>query len=219
MKNRFQFGTLCGNRFSIWKRLTVILLVSIMTFAFTNAHAETDGTFTLLVYMTGSDLETKGHAASKDILEMVESLPASSGIRILLEAGGAESWELEIDSSKITRMEIGNGEWKRIDEQEGRNMADASTLKNFLTWGCEFAPADRYGLILWNHGAGPLMGMCLDELYPDEETGMNTLSLNELEEALKGSSFAKEKLVFIGFDACLMCSLEIASWSAHTRNI
>lgn len=29
------------------------------------------------------------------------------------------------------------------------------------------------------------MGMCLDELYPDEETGMNTLSLNELEEALK----------------------------------
>lgn len=90
-------------------------------------------------------------------------------------------------------------------------MADASTLKNFLTWGCEFAPADRYGLILWNHGAGPLMGMCLDELYPDEETGMNTLSLNELEEALKGSSFAKEKLVFIGFDACLMCSLEIAS--------
>lgn len=87
MKNRFQFGTLCGNRFSIWKRLTVILLVSIMTFAFTNAHAETDGTFTLLVYMTGSDLETKGHAASKDILKWLNS-PASSGIRILLEAGG-----------------------------------------------------------------------------------------------------------------------------------
>lgn len=211
MKNRFQVGTLYRNRFNIWKWLTVVLLASIMSFAFTSVHAETGGTFTLLVYMTGSDLETKGHAASKDILEMVESLPASSGIHILLEAGGAESWELEIDSSKNTRIEIGNGEWRRIDEQQSRNMADPNTLKDFLTWGCEYAPADRYGLILWDHGAGPMMGVCLDELYPDEKTGMNTLSLKELEEALRNSRFAKEKLVFIGFDACLMGSLEIAS--------
>ena len=64
------------------KKLAAALLALLLCPLPAGARAEEKAAVTLLVYMTGSDLETKGQAASKDITEMVESLPAGSGIRI-----------------------------------------------------------------------------------------------------------------------------------------
>ncbi len=196
------------------KAAAVLLLVLLLNPLSADARAEEKSAVTLLIYMTGSDLETKGQAASRDIMEMVESLPAGSGIRILLQAGGSDSWELDIDPSRSTRIEISSGRWRKIEESEKRNMAEADALKDFLQWGFAYAPADRYALILWNHGAGPLLGVCLDEQYEVPDGGLNTLSLKELGEALQGSPFRNRKLMFIGFDACLMCTLEVADLAA-----
>ena len=191
--------------------MAAALLLMFMLSCHTGGLAKGETAVTLLVYMTGSDLETKGQAASMDIMEMAKSLPAGRGIRLLLQAGGAESWQLDIDPSKTTRMEISDGQWHKIDELENRNMADAETLSMFLRWGCAYAPADRYALILWDHGAGPLLGVCLDELHPAPDNSFDSLSLRELRTALSNSPFANEKLLFIGFDACLMSTLEVAS--------
>jgi len=193
------------------KKLAALLLVLLLCPLPAGARAEEKAAVTLLVYMTGSDLETKGQAASKDILEMVESLPAGGKIRILLQAGGSGSWELDIDPSRSTRIEISDGQWQKIEENENLNMAEADTLKGFLQWGFAYAPADRYALILWNHGAGPLLGVCMDEQYEAPAGELNTLSLKDLDEALQGSPFRDRKLLFIGFDACLMCTLEVAA--------
>ena len=193
------------------KKLAAALLALLLCPLPAGARAEEKAAVTLLVYMTGSDLETKGQAASKDITEMVDSLPAGSGIRILLQAGGSASWELDIDPSRSTRIEISGGQWHKIEENDNLNMAEADTLKDFLQWGFAYAPADRYALILWNHGAGPLLGVCMDEQYKAADSGLNTLSLKDLDEALAGSPFRDRKLMFIGFDACLMCTLEVAA--------
>ncbi|MBR3643544.1 MAG: hypothetical protein IKN57_08560, partial [Parasporobacterium sp.] len=51
----------------------------------------------------------------------------------------------------------------------------------------------------------PMEGLCWDILYENDR-----LSLSELKEALEGSPFREKPLEWIGFDACLMSSLEIA---------
>ena len=212
MKNSFRFFR-SQRLYPGWLiRITALLLAFFLcSSVIDTSYADQRTSFTLLVYMTGSDLETNGGSASQDILEMVGSLPTGSDIRILLEAGGAESWQLDIDPSKNTRIEICNGQWIKISETEKLNMAAARTLQDFLDWGYAFAPAEQYGLIIWNHGAGPLIGVCLDEQYTDPVTGRDALNMEELQEALYNSPFHQEKLSFIGFDACLMSTLEIAS--------
>jgi hypothetical protein len=61
-------------------------------------------------------------------------------------------------------------------------------------------PADKYGLILWNHGGGSIAGY-----------GYNSLTLLELNMALEKTQAANTKLEFIGFDACLMANVETAA--------
>ncbi len=193
-------------------QLILCVLVAFSSFSPTNGYGLAENaSFTLMIYMTGSTLESEGHAASNDLMEMAESLPHGSGVRLLVQAGGATVWQAGIDPMRATRMELKNGQWVTIEESGIQNMGESKTLSSFLEWGYAFAPAERYGLILWDHGAGPLMGICFDEQYQNPEAGMDSLSLSELEEALQESPFQKEKLLFIGFDACLMCTLEVAS--------
>ena len=85
------------------------------------------------------------------------------------------------------------------------NMGNPETLSWFLNYGVEQYPADRYCLIIWDHGGGPLEGICLDELF-----GGESLTLVELKTAFENSPFLDQKLEWVGFDACLMSTLEVA---------
>ena len=87
------------------------------------------------------------------------------------------------------------------------NSGDPVALADFVRWGIENYPANRYGLLMWNHGAG-WMSVALDS---GEPTGADHLTLTEfrtgLDQALRGSN--QDKLDVIGFDACLMGQLEL----------
>ena len=91
MKNSFRFFR-SQRLYPGWLiRITALLLAFFLcSSVIDTSYADQRTSFTLLVYMTGSDLETNGGSASEDILEMVGSLPTGSDIRILLEAGGAD---------------------------------------------------------------------------------------------------------------------------------
>ncbi|MCL2212745.1 MAG: clostripain-related cysteine peptidase, partial [Oscillospiraceae bacterium] len=56
---------------------------------------------------------------------------------------------------------------------------------------------------LWDHGGGSIAGFGHDEHFDDE------LSLLELNYALKKSVSPRRKLEFVGFDACLMATVEV----------
>ena len=63
------------------------------------------------------------------------------------------------------------------------------------------------GLIFWNHGGGSISGVCFDELR-----GSDSLSLTEINSALAAASVSMtDKFEFIGFDACLMGTVETAN--------
>jgi len=94
-----------------------------------------------------------------------------------------------------------------VESFPNASMGDGDTLLAFVNAAHAMYPADRYALILWDHGGGPLHGVCWDELYDAD-----SLSLNEVTTALTEAGFTGEnKLYFIGFDACLMGSVEVAS--------
>ena len=166
------------------------------------AAEDTDTTFTLLVYMIGSDLESVDGAASSDIAELLAAKP-SGNLRVLLQTGGAERWYTEgISADKLQRHEIKGSSLTLCEELPNAQASLPETLHDFLSWGLQYAPADRYAVILWDHGGGATLGYGLDDYYPEA-----TLSLADLHTAFEG---LPAHFDFIGFDACLMGTMETA---------
>ncbi len=180
-----------------------LLLLAFMT-GVTGACAAQD--MTVLVYMAGSDLESQSGAAGRDLDEMVSAMPADGRVRVLVLTGGALTWQNGIPADKNILWEVTGDGLKQLEETPADSMGDPETLKNFLCRGAELAPAARTFLIFWDHGAGPLSGVCFDE-----RSGQDSLSLDEIGAALAGSPFAESPLECVGFDACLMASVEVAN--------
>ena len=161
---------------------------------------------TMLVYLCGGDLERFFGAATDDIREMAASRFDSRYTTLLIMADGMGSREKGPDEEGTAIIELGEYGMRTVWRSEkAMNMSDGETLKAFLDYGYTQYPAERYALILWGHGGGPTEGM-----YPAGQTGGDSLTLKEIQTALSDSFPAKEKLSWIGFDACLMAALETA---------
>ncbi len=172
------------------------------------AEALSQKSLTLMVYMCGSDLESWFGSASADLAEMMESGFDSERINLLVMAGGSERWESGFPADQTSIAELnGSGLYTVWHSGEPLSMAESSTLTTFLDFGYEKYPAESYALIIWDHGGGPNEGVCFDELFSG-----STLSLRNLRRGLQASGIglAKQKLSWIGFDACLMASIEAA---------
>ena len=165
------------------------------------------GTKTIMVYMVGSDLESQHGSASDDIKEMLDASYDSDKIKIIIYTGGCSSWENStIPENANSTLIIENGNLSLLEKEDKKNMGDPGTLTDFLNYAYTYYPSDEYSLILWNHGGGPFQGYGYDELTGDY------LTLEELDTALMASPFSEEnKLEWIGFDACLMATIETAN--------
>jgi hypothetical protein len=89
----------------------------------------------------------------------------------------------------------------------GIDMGDPRTLRNFITWGKTFYPADRYCLICWNHGNGwrRSPGEFSSRAFSyDDDTG-NAIQIWDLQQAL-----ANDQFDIFAWDCSLMQMLECA---------
>lgn len=195
-------------------RLSALALALLMCLSLSltrhSARAQADRRLTLMVYLCGSDLEEDAGAASIDLHEMCSALPADGSVALLVLASGARSWQLGIDPEENAVYEVRQGRLQKLRSGPYESMGQPETLSGFLTYAYQACPAEDYALILWDHGAGPMMGVCFDSRFTSGQQ-MDSLSLNELGQALRNSPFAARKLSWIGFDACLMASMEVAS--------
>jgi Clostripain family len=80
-----------------------------------------------------------------------------------------------------------------------RNMADPNELREFVTWAKQTYPAQRYALVLWNHGGG-YTGLIEDQT----DGGHDLMSLTQLKQALTGLG----QIDLVDFDMCLMGAYE-----------
>jgi hypothetical protein len=88
------------------------------------------------------------------------------------------------------------------DGQGGRevDMSQGSTLRDFVTWAAQTYPADRYALIVADHGYG-WKGLCIDETSLG-----NIMPVKDFASALTGLPFHVD---YLGLDTCLMQSAEV----------
>ena len=187
------------------KLCPMLLLILVLLCAPRPVRAEGERALTLMVYMCGSNLESEYGSASADIEEMLASGFDDRRVSLLVMTGGSERWKLGFDPDELTISEVGRRGLRTVWHESAASMGAAQTLMTLVDFGVERYPARDYALILWNHGGGPLEGLCWDELF-----SMDNLTLAELIEGLQAARLP-DKLSWIGFDACLMSTAEVAA--------
>ena len=162
---------------------------------------------TILVYLCGSDLESDEGLASGDIREMIASgIASQSAVSVLVATGGTSDWQkFGISSRSVQYYRLGSSKPELLKDAGQQNMGDPDTLSAFLRFGLSAAPARRYMLILWDHGGGPVFGLCNDANFDDD-----ALSLSELRSGLV-SGLNGTRLDIIGFDCCLMNCVDLCA--------
>ncbi len=161
-------------------------------------------TVTLMVYMCGTDLESRSGMGTADLQEMLAA-DLGKNVNLLVYTGGCSGWRNNQVSSKTNQIwQVKNGKLACLEKDLGAvTMTDSSTLRGYIRWCEKNFPASRYGLILWDHGGGSVSGYGYDEKFAS--TG--SMSLSGVDQALTDAGV---KFDFVGFDACLMATAETA---------
>lgn len=159
---------------------------------------------TLMVYMCGTDLESKYGMASSDMEEM-RSATFGDNVNVIIFTGGCSKWKSTGISNSVNQIyQIKNGQVNRLVSDAGsKAMTDPNNLASFIQFCASNFPANRNELILWDHGGGSVTGYGYDE--KNQKSG--SMSLSGVNQALKSGGV---KFDFIGFDACLMATAETA---------
>ena len=161
-------------------------------------------TVTIMIYMCGTDLESKYGMATKDLMEM-SNATIGSNVNVIVYTGGCKRWNNSIISSTTNQIyKVESGGMRCVYQNAGSPaMTDPNTLQSFITWCAQSYPANRNLLIFWDHGGGSISGYGYDERSPRS----GSMSLAQIDQALKGANM---KFDIIGFDTCLMATVENA---------
>ncbi len=159
-------------------------------------------TVTIMVYMCGTDLESKYGMGSNDLREMMNA-KLSDKVNVIVYTGGCKKWQINGISNKVHQIyQVKNGKLNLLEDDMGNGaMTDPSCLSTFIKYCAKNYPANRNMLIFWDHGGGSLSGYGYDEL----KSGSGSMTLDEINSALNNAGI---KYDFIGFDACLMATIE-----------
>ncbi len=183
--------------------------------------------WTFLVYMAG-DNNLDG-AALRDIAEMAKA-GSTQDVHILVQLD-----RIEDNLTRRFRITPGGGFKKDcIETFSETNTGDPQILYSFAKWAVDNYPADRYALILWNHGSGwwedaktraagpasrrphrPLFKHSFPQAHRsicyDDTSGGDALDNRELRVVLTGiCTLLGRKIDLLGMDACLMNMVEVA---------
>lgn len=168
-------------------------------------------TYTLMLYMCASDLESEGGFATEDLNEIMYGYNAGN-LNVIVQTGGTEEWQnTVIADDRCQRYQVTEDGLELVDDSLGmQNMADGTTLTDFIRYCSSNYTADHYGLVLWDHGGGVVGGYGYDENFNGD-----SMSLTEMSHALED---AEVHLDMLGFDACLMANFETCLMAAPYVN-
>ena len=158
---------------------------------------------TIMVYLLGTDLESRSGMATMDLQEMMNA-ELSKNVNIVVQTGGTAQWKNSVISNSTNQRYLIDHEGMKLleDDLGKRSMVKPETLTDFIKYSEKHFPADRYMLIFWDHGGGSVTGYGYDEHFKGDN-----MTLDEIGKAL---SDAGRTFDIIGFDACLMATLETA---------
>ena len=164
-------------------------------------------TYTLMLYMCASELESECGFATEDLNEIMYGYTAGN-LNVIVQTGGTAEWQnTVVADDRCQRYRVTEDGLELVDDSLGmQNMADSATLTDFIQYCSSNYAADHYGLVLWDHGGGVVGGYGYDENF-----GGDSMSLTEMSRALGDASV---HLDMLGFDACLMANFETCLMAA-----
>ncbi len=191
----------------------IVILVTITALGHTGcAAAETPSNHSetqVLYYLVGSDLESKGGDATKDLMRVIESYKDADPkkLDVVVAFGGSKKagWQ---------GMKIATGAQLIKDGKDGKfgngndylysntsaDMGSGWSYQKFITVARTSRTASRTILIISDHG-GSYGG-----IGQDERT-LELLQMNDIDKALNEGGIKSDPFIF---DACLMASVEVA---------
>jgi len=156
--------------------------------------------WTALVYMAADN----GLAAwaDSDLVEM-ETVGSNDEVAIVVQ--------LDKPYIGAKRLLVGAGTSYELQNLGIIDMCDWHTLLDFLEWGIDNYPAEKYFVILWDHGSGwTLIPRCS---FGSDWSSGNELGIfnGDLRKAMSSLyDYTQEKIDLFAFDACLMQQVEVA---------
>ena len=185
--------------------ILVVLLFVVLIFIFKPIFGRTNGkNRTFMIYMVGSDLESKSKQGTYSISDIVGENIDLKNNNVLLMVGGAEKWHNFVDKDEIGFYELTKTGFVKKKSFPLESMGTSATLEKFLDYSYQNYPADKFDMIFWNHGLGAI-GIEQDEVSKDY------LSISELNSAFRNSAFNSEKLETTIFYNCLASNIHIAN--------
>ena len=197
----------------------------------TNVSEGADWTF--MTYISDSDLE---YFAIEDMIEM-ERVGSTDKVNIVVQIDRWDGYD------KPDWNDDSNGDWETAKrylitkENKGDhvigstavedigeiNTGDPDELVEFVQWAQTNYPAEHYALNIWNHGSGAT-GVAYEQSCPDYcwyyGNEADKLELSEIDYALNQiTNDGENKLDIVGFDACLMSTIEVVEVVAPYSNI
>lgn len=205
------------------KKTTKILAAVIFTFILiAGAYGQPAGkpTWTILVYGHAD------HSLSPQLvadLRKMESVGSSRGFNIVVQADfDASAGEENKDEGLPGELNTGTTRFliagssdpdqvisRPLERLPEFNHDDPRVLAEFIRWAVKKYPADRYGLVFWNHG-GQWEGYGGDEQdgTVEDPKAMSTAAVRKaIREVMKSADIRKWD--FITFDTCLMGGMEV----------
>ena len=172
----------------------------------------------LAIYMVGSDLEENPYllAGTTDLKELIigyVSLPDNPAVEVVVAFGGSrkDGWRgMKLANIAQLLADVEDGEFGNetgansyLYQADGAHMGDESSLKLFLDYLRDgYVNFDQTFLTFWDHGAS------YTGFGNDTNFNHDPLRMDEIEGAFRRSRPGTFDLV--GFDACLMASVEVA---------
>ncbi|MCK5599868.1 T9SS type A sorting domain-containing protein [bacterium] len=204
----------------IFKALFIIMMFLLIPFSVYAADS-----WTIMIYMNGdNNLEP---AALDDFLE-ISSVGSTAGMNIVIQFDRIPGYSPFYGDWLDTRRFYVNKDDTPVNSDSHdsatynisigeQNMGDPNTLVEFFTWAVDSYPAERYMLVIWNHGEGwrrstaPVMRT--ERSVSDDVTSGDSLyyTTGEIGSAFDlMSSYIGRNIDIAGFDVCLNQMLENA---------
>jgi len=207
----------------------ILLIISIgLTGCFLFPPTNNTAEWTIMVYL---DADNNLESAGIDDINEMEMVGSTTDVNIVVQIDRIPYSVLAANNQGYAD-DVSNGDWTNtrryyitqdfdpylINSQliggglGELNMGDPQTLVDFASWATTNYPANKYLLVIWNHGGGfRSPAYTTKDIAWDDTSGGDKITMPELEDALFAiSTQIGKKINIVGMDACLMAMTEVA---------
>ncbi len=179
--------------------------------------------WTIMVYMTSSDLAQFAFSDINELEQAAANLPGDVNIAILWDQSASANAYATGNSNQPAWTSVGRAFIRpdldnttiasSFELMPELNSGSAATLTSFIDWAASEAPAQRYALIGWDHGAG-IFGSNFDNA---DNLPADNLQISEFSSGINASLV--KRFDVLAFDACLMSMVEVGYNLQSVTNI